>query len=170
MKAWQHFGNIYAQIMVHQKNNKTHTHSTKHSFLTSFISEREEQPSTEAGHQLIGCPGSTLSNHDAAHAVGGPTIICSASQGFTEVVSHVHFAQGADITYSAGPAWGEIPGKNSLCVTAVVLSNTVTARALNSHCSCKRGRRCDVNILRPLAGCSAPHTVAFGDPLGSHGL
>lgn len=149
---------------------KKPTHSTKHSFLTSFISDRVEQPSTEARHQLIGCPGSTPSNHHAAHAVGGPTIICSASEGFTEVVSHVHFAQGADITYSAGPAWGEIPGKNSLCVTAVVFSNSVTARALNSYCSCRRGRRCNVNILRPLAGRSAPHTVAFRDPLGSHAL
>lgn len=105
--------------MVHKaQNNKTHTHSTKHSLLTSFISEREEQPLTEARHQLIGRPGSTPSNHGAAHAVGGPTIICSASEGFTQVVSHVHFAQGADITYSAGPAWGEIPGKKNKKKTA----------------------------------------------------
>lgn len=63
---------------------------------------------------------------------GWSTVICSASEGFTEVVSHVHFAQELTSLITSASVEKDT-WKNSLCRTAV------SARAqpvLNSHRPC----------------------------------
>lgn len=116
---------------------------------------------------LLVCLGQLIQPQCSANC-GWPTIICSASEGFTEVVSHVHFAQ--ELTSSVTSASMEKDTwKNSLCITTVVFSPSVWAQpVLYSHCPCRD------HLLRckhpsALTGCLPLRTVAFRGPLGWRG-